>query len=148
MGVGVSTTPRPLYHRQRPPTHCTGRGPPPGFDPRTVQPVAPRFTDWAVPAATSLSDGGKFRAGTTSCILPHTTLTLILLTWTIWRALTNAGKWRMGLNLAFKWLNIQNREAITCKATGTANPTQTSTGPYGSRRLRLSDFQTVGPWMW
>ena len=31
-------------------------------------------------------------------------LTLILLTWTIWRAPTNASKWRMGLNSAFKWL--------------------------------------------
>ena len=29
-------------------------------------------------------------------------LTLILLTWTIWRAPTNASKWRMGFNLAFK----------------------------------------------
>ena len=25
--------------------------PPPGFDPRTVQPVASRNTDWAIPAA-------------------------------------------------------------------------------------------------
>ena len=24
--------------------------PPPGFDPRTVQPVARRYTDWAIPA--------------------------------------------------------------------------------------------------
>ena len=31
-------------------------------------------------------------------------LTLILLTWTIWRAPTNASKWRMGFNLAFKGL--------------------------------------------
>ena len=57
MGWGVSTTPRPLYSRERPGTHCTGgwvgpragldgRGisrPPPGFDPRTVQPVASRL---------------------------------------------------------------------------------------------------------
>ena len=28
-------------------------------------------------------------------------LTLILLTWTIWRAPTNASKWRMGFNSAF-----------------------------------------------
>ena len=32
------------------------------------------------------------------------TLTLILLTWTIWRAPTNASKWRMGFNSAFKGL--------------------------------------------
>jgi hypothetical protein len=31
-------------------------------------------------------------------------LTLTLLTWTIWRAPTNASKWRMGFNSAFKGL--------------------------------------------
>ena len=31
-------------------------------------------------------------------------LTLILLTWTIWRAPTNASKWRIGFNSAFKGL--------------------------------------------
>ena len=31
-------------------------------------------------------------------------LTLILLTWTVWRAPTNASKWRMGFNSAFKGL--------------------------------------------
>ena len=31
-------------------------------------------------------------------------LTLILLTWTIWRASTNASKWGMGFNSAFKGL--------------------------------------------
>ena len=32
-------------------------------------------------------------------------LTLILLTWTIWRAPTNTSKWRMAYNSAFKGLN-------------------------------------------
>ena len=31
-------------------------------------------------------------------------LTLILLRWTIWRAPTNASKWRMGFNSSFKGL--------------------------------------------
>ena len=31
-------------------------------------------------------------------------LTLTLLTWTIWRAPTNASKWRMGFNSTFKGL--------------------------------------------
>ena len=61
MGWVVNATPRPLYPRERPATHCTGgwvgpravldgwgkSRPPPGFDPRTVQPVASRYTDWA-----------------------------------------------------------------------------------------------------
>ena len=34
-------------------------------------------------------------------------LTLILLTWTIWRAPTNASKWRTGFNSAFKGLKKQ-----------------------------------------
>ena len=33
-------------------------------------------------------------------------LTLILLTWTIWRAPTNASKWRMGFNSVFKGLIV------------------------------------------
>ena len=37
-------------------------------------------------------------------------LTLILLTWTIWRAPTNASKWRMGFNSAFKGLTRNERK--------------------------------------
>jgi hypothetical protein len=63
MRVGVvNTTPRPLYPRERPSTHCTGGSvgpravldgcgksrPPPGFDTRTVQQVAIRYTDWVI----------------------------------------------------------------------------------------------------
>jgi hypothetical protein len=58
-GWAVSTTPRLFYPRERPGTHCTegwvdptagldvcekSRSPP-GFDPRTVQPLASRYTD-------------------------------------------------------------------------------------------------------
>ena len=61
-GWGVSVTPRPLFTpAERPDTHCTGGWvgpragldrcgkscPLPGFDPRTVQPVASRYTDYA-----------------------------------------------------------------------------------------------------
>ena len=55
-GWGVSVTPR----RERPGSHCTGgwvspragldrcgqSRPPPGFDPRTLQPIASRYTDY------------------------------------------------------------------------------------------------------
>ena len=42
-------------------------------------------------------------------------LTLILLTWTIWRAPTNASKWRMGFNSAFKGLKkvMESRTVVT-----------------------------------
>ena len=61
---GQRRGPAALPSRKRPSTHCTrgwvgpragldGCGksrPPPGFDPRTVQPVASRYTDCAIPA--------------------------------------------------------------------------------------------------
>ena len=64
MGWVANPTPRPLYSRERPGTHYLGgwvglragldrRGksrPPPGFDPRTVQPVGSRCTDCVIPA--------------------------------------------------------------------------------------------------
>jgi hypothetical protein len=67
MGWVVNATPRPLYPRERDSvTHCIwgwvgpragldGCGksrPPPGFDHRAVQPVASRYTDWAIPGGT------------------------------------------------------------------------------------------------
>ena len=71
-GWGVSVTPRPLFTpRERPGTHGTGgwvgpragldrcgkSRPPPGFDPRTVQPVASRYTDWATRPTTRKKAG-------------------------------------------------------------------------------------------
>ena len=61
-GWVVNATPQPLYLRKRPSTHCIGgwvvpragldgcgkSRPPPGFDSRTVQAVASRYTDWAI----------------------------------------------------------------------------------------------------
>jgi hypothetical protein len=58
-GLVGSTTPRPLYSRERPGTHCTGSWVGPragldvcenyhpllGFDPRTFQPVVSLYTD-------------------------------------------------------------------------------------------------------
>ena len=45
----------PLYRKLGGPQGRSGRvrkiSPPLGFDPRTVQPVASRYTDWAIPAA-------------------------------------------------------------------------------------------------
>jgi hypothetical protein len=59
MGLVVNAKPRPLYPQERPCTHCIGgrmalragpdRGgkslPPPGFNPRTLQALAKRYTD-------------------------------------------------------------------------------------------------------
>jgi len=62
VGVGVNATLRPLYPREGPGIHCIGSWmgpradldgcgksrPQPGLDPRTVQPVASRYTDCAI----------------------------------------------------------------------------------------------------
>jgi hypothetical protein len=40
--------------------------------------------------------------------------------------------------------NPYNKENIKFKHTGKAIPSQTLTGPEGSRRLRLPDFMTIG----
>jgi hypothetical protein len=45
-----------------------------------------------------------------SRIFEQHVLTLILQTWTKWRAPTNASKWRMVLNSAFKGLNKADNE--------------------------------------
>jgi hypothetical protein len=64
MGWVVSATPPPLYPRECPDTPCKeGRVSPtvgldgcgisrttPGFEPRTAQPVATRYTNWNIPA--------------------------------------------------------------------------------------------------
>jgi hypothetical protein len=69
MGWVVNTTPRPLYPRKRPGTHCIG-----GWAcrtdglngcgksrlhrdtiPRTIQPAASRYTDWAIQAYRCIS---------------------------------------------------------------------------------------------
>jgi hypothetical protein len=54
-GWVINVTSRPLYRRERLGTHCVGgwtgtRAGLDEFDPRTVQPVAIRHTDWAIPA--------------------------------------------------------------------------------------------------
>ena len=60
----VNSKPRPLYSRERRGTHCIGGwvgpkapwadaenlAPPPGFDPRIVQPVKSPYNDWAITA--------------------------------------------------------------------------------------------------
>ena len=64
MGWVVNATTRPLYPQEIPSTHCGGRRsrsgrvqkisppPPPGFDPRTTQPLTINYADWAIPAPT------------------------------------------------------------------------------------------------
>jgi hypothetical protein len=49
----------PLYKRLGGPQGRSERvrkiSPPPGFDPRNIQPVASRYTDWTVPAHDAIS---------------------------------------------------------------------------------------------
>jgi hypothetical protein len=57
MGWVLNATPRQLFSRERPGTHCIGGwvwkiSLPQRFDPRTVQPAASRYTDSAISAHT------------------------------------------------------------------------------------------------
>jgi hypothetical protein len=51
-------------------------------------------------------------------------LTLFLLTWTIWRAPTNASKWRIGFNSAFKGLMMYKAKVAVCSDIRTKHSTQ------------------------
>ena len=52
-------------------------------------------------------------------------LSLILLTWTIWRAPTNASKWRVGFNSAFKGLNWSETKTKSLKFLDCMTPHHT-----------------------
>ena len=62
-GGGLAPRPGRLTPRERSGTHCIGGwvrkiSPPPGSDPRTVQPVASRCTHSAIPAPGVSGSGG------------------------------------------------------------------------------------------
>ena len=58
----------PLYKRLGGPQGRSGRvrklSTPPGFDPRTVQPVVSRYTEWAIPSHIEISYWAVFVMGT------------------------------------------------------------------------------------
>ena len=70
MGWVINATLRPLYAWERAGTHFIGpragldgygkSRPPPGLDPRTVQPIASRYTDWVIAALTNINILNKF----------------------------------------------------------------------------------------
>ena len=83
----VNATPQPLYPRERPGTHCMegwvgptagldgcGKSRPlPGFDPRTVQLVATRYTDRAIPALPVFHYAQEFLRPALPILHQHTT---------------------------------------------------------------------------
>ena len=95
MGWVVNATPRLLYSRERNSTHCIGgwvgpraglggcgkSRPPLGFDPRTVQPVASRYTDWAIPVQCDLETSMIRRTRSLSAVEPFKK---ILTDWQPW----------------------------------------------------------------
>jgi len=61
--LAMGRTLYPFYGRLGGPQDQSGRVrqilPPPGFDPRTVQPIESRYTDWAIPAPKLNGVGSK-----------------------------------------------------------------------------------------
>ena len=80
---------------------------PPEFDPRTVQPVGSRYTDYATRPTMYISNLLHFLLVASPFLkfpILLGTLTLNLLTTTIVAPPSNASKWQMGFNSAFKGL--------------------------------------------
>ena len=73
----ANATSRPLYPQEGDPVPQGRSGrmrkisPLPGFDPRTVQPVASRYTDYAIPAHTTNFNTQKL------CVLPALSISLL-----------------------------------------------------------------------
>ena len=98
---GKCHAPATLYPRERPGTHCTGGwvgpkgrseqvrkiSPPPGFDPRTVQPVVSRYTDYATRPIKLYGDTGIrtnvvcFRRVLPSCVTRSVTSEYFGISW-------------------------------------------------------------------
>ena len=55
-----------------------------------------------------------YRSQNKQRLFSYTALILTLLAWTIWRAPTNASKWRTGFNSAFEGLRIGIRWNVSC----------------------------------
>ena len=74
-------------------------------------------------------------------------LTLILLTWTIWRAPTNASKWRMGFNSAFKGLT-SSETAKLCIWRCRSTLVKVVTSCHSARRHILEDSESSNKMHW
>jgi hypothetical protein len=98
---GVSVTPWPLFTLGKNPvpimqeagwapwpvwTSCGKSRPPSGFDPRTFQPVARHYTDWATYCKIFYVNLIVFVLGSSVILFNYTFLTFILLMWRIGRA--------------------------------------------------------------
>jgi hypothetical protein len=87
----VNATLRLLYPRDRPGTHCRGGwidlkdglewvrkiSPTPGFDPRTVQSVASRYTDWVIAGAIWIKSKDRTAGDGEEQVLPKGLCTII-----------------------------------------------------------------------
>jgi hypothetical protein len=73
----------PLYRRLGGPQDRSGRvrkiSPPPGLDPRTVQPVASRYTDWAIAAHIKFLKYSQFHSTLYNQYSGHNVVTYLML---------------------------------------------------------------------
>jgi hypothetical protein len=100
----------PLYRRLDGPHGRSERvrkiSPPPGFDPRTVQPVASRYTDWATPADSCFIKPYKTFYCVSACNTYHTAHTTVSLRMNPKRFETCRRRKTLNINLencAFCW---------------------------------------------
>ena len=70
-------------------------------------------------------------------------LTLILLTWTIWRAPTNASKWRMGFDSAFKGLTLFTQTTGEYNAGQAASSLERNNFALSIARVSVTSIQLL-----
>ena len=111
----------PLYRRLGGPQGRSGRvrriSPSSGFDPRSIQLVASRYTEYTIPAR-------------------HTVRLPVLL--------VQRFRWTVGKETCSRNPVSEGSLLSTWVYEGKCVPLQACSGPSGSRRSRLSDFKTVG----
>ena len=137
---GQRHAPSALYPRERPGTHRTvgwvgpkasldGRkiSPPPGFDPRTVQPVVSRYTDWAT---------------------RPTTITVLL--WNVEYCLPTVGQ-DSSVCITTRYVldgpGIESRWGRVFR-TRPGRPWSPPSLLYNAYRVSFTGFKAAGAWLW
>ena len=123
----------PLYRRlggpQRPSGQVQKISPPPGFDPRIIQPVASRYNYWAIPTPTD-KQGAKY-------------IRVTLLFFTLQKSQTHFPRITSGREWnEFGWKKYFSVNPFSKVGKGKAVLLEAWSGPEGSRKLRFPHFMT------
>ena len=148
-----------LYPRERPGIHCTGGwvGPRagldrcaksrtlPGFDPRTVQPIACSYTGYATRSTCNIVLGTN--PGVGFHVIWYRSSLQKLWSSADWLSYFTDGRHYISTGTVHVWGPIWVKLCIGIHVIKTI-PLQAWTGPEDSRMLRLPDVKIIGTWRW